>query len=115
MTAVYTDISPSKITKITTDGYESTLFTSGGLYKKNSNVYLATDTGSSSSWWGGIGVWASDYQGGIPGFGFSDNSTNIVKDGHIDLYVRIDNITFTSPIVKSTKNNIWTGNEIIEL
>jgi len=88
-TAVYEDVPSSAVTKNTGTGY--TTFSTGGIYKFNSNAYYVTNNGSKGNWWGAIGAWNA-HQGGIPGW-----AGTIVKDGgHLDLYIRIDNVTFTS-------------------
>ena len=88
-TAVYEDVPSSAVTKNTGTGYTS--FSTGGIYKFNSNAYYVTNNGSKGNWWGAIGAWNA-HQGGIPGW-----AGTIVKDGgHLDLYIRIDNVTFTS-------------------
>lgn len=88
-TAVYEDVPSSAVTKNTGTGY--TTFSTGGIYKFNSNTYYVTNNGSKGNWWGAIGAWGA-HQGGIPGW-----AGTVVKDGgFLDLYIRIDNVTFTS-------------------
>lgn len=88
-TAVYEDVPSSAVTKNTSTGY--TTFSTGGIYKFNSNAYYVTNNGSKGNWWGAIGAWGS-HQGGIPGW-----AGTVVKDGgFLDLYIRIDNVTFTN-------------------
>lgn len=90
-TAVYEDVSSSAVTKNTSTGYTS--FSTGGIYKFNSSAYYVTNNGSKGNWWGAIGAWDA-HQGGIPGW-----AGTIVKDGgYLDLYLRIDNVTFSSGI-----------------
>ena len=117
MTATFGNVDLADITVNTSNGY--TAMTFGGLWKKHGSgtrnilTYLAQNTGSNGNWYG-FGVWRYNTSGnaesGIPTF-----EKKVVKTGYVDLYLRIDNVTFTSPTVKSTKNNIWTGNQIIEL
>lgn len=116
MTAVYADVGSAKITKYTSeDGYNN--FTSGwgGIYKKNSNTFLSQNSGTASSWWGAIGSWTA-YQGGIPGFGNNTASTHIIKTGYLDLYLRIDNLTFceTDSVARTYKNTAWSARQFIE-
>ena len=91
-TAAFADVAAASITKKgAADGYTDISSTYGGIYKKNSNTYYSANTGSSGSWWGAIGSW-SEHQGGIPGY-----NAVVVKDGgFLDLYIRIDNVTFSS-------------------
>ena len=88
-TAVYEDVPSSAVTKNT--GTEYTTFSTGGIYKFNVNTYYVTNNGSKDNWWGAIGAWNA-IQGGIPGW-----ARTIVKDGgYLDLYIRIDNVTFST-------------------
>ena len=88
-TAVYEDVPSSAVTKNTSTGYTS--FSTGGIYKFNSSAYYVTNNGHKGNWWGAIGAWSA-HQGGIPGW-----AGTIVKDGgHLDLYIRIDNVTFST-------------------
>lgn len=88
-TAVYEDVPSSAVTKNTGTGY--TTFSTGGIYKFNSSAYYVTNNGSKGNWWGAIGAWNA-HQGGIPGW-----AGTVVKDGgYIDLYIRIDNVTFST-------------------
>lgn len=88
-TAVYEDVPSSAVTKNTDTGY--TTFSTGGIYKFNVNTYYVTNNGSKDNWWGAIGAWSA-HQGGIPGW-----AGTVVKDGgHLDLYIRIDNVTFST-------------------
>ena len=91
-TAAFADVAAATITKKgAADGYTDISSTYGGIYKKNSNTYYSANSGSSSSWWGAIGSW-SEHQGGIPAY-----NDVVVKDGgYLDLYIRIDNVTFSS-------------------
>lgn len=94
-TAVFADVASASITKKgAADGYADISSTYGGIYKKNSNTYYSANSGSSSSsWWGAIGSW-SEHQGGIPAY----NGVVVKDGGFLDLYIRIDNVTFSSRI-----------------
>ncbi len=82
--AAYADVAEGSIVKNTSTGYST--FAHGGIYKKNSGgVYWSCNTGSASSWWGGLGCWAN-YQGGIPAW----NKLIVTDGGFIDLYIRLD-------------------------
>ena len=62
----------------------------GGMYKINSNTYYCCNNGTKGNWMGAIGCWTA-FNGGIPGYGGS------IKDGgYTDLYIRIDNVTFST-------------------
>lgn len=106
--AVYADVDPEDIIRITDNGYA--VGTWGGLYKKNNSAYWVMNSGNSSSWWGATGAFQI-YQGGIPGYG----GKTVTTTGYNDLYVRIDNIDFDQ-INKAwiTKSNIYLGNSLIE-
>lgn len=88
-TAVYEDVPSSAVTKNTGTGY--TTFSTGGIYKFNVNTYYVTNNGHKGDWWGAIGAW-NDFQGGIPGWA----GTKVKDGGHLDLYIRIDNVTFST-------------------
>ena len=111
MTAAYADVAVANITKITTDGYSSSPSSWGGLYAKKSSAYLTANNGNSGNWWGAVGSY-SVYQSGIPGWG---PTTTVTTTGFNDLYIRIDNVNFSSAVAKISKNNIWTAAEFIEL
>ncbi len=81
--AVYNDVKPAAVTRITTTGY--TDGSQGGLWKMNSSARLCIANANSSNWYGAIGSWTA-YSNGIPGY---PNTT--ITSGYIDLYVRIDN------------------------
>ena len=90
--AVYEDVVASAVTKYTAaDGYTDMSASHGGIYKFNSNTYYVMTNGTKGDWFGAIGAW-NDWNGGIPGI----NSTAVKDGGHLDLYIRIDNVTFTS-------------------
>ena len=114
MSAVYADVSSSKVTKVTTDGYSSSPSSWGGLYaNKGSKTYLSTNNGSSTSWWGAVGAYSA-YQGGIPGW--STTTQTVTTTGYNELYVRIDNVTIEdAEITKFKKSNIIISNCFIEM
>lgn len=90
--AVYEDVVASAVTKYTAaDGYTDMNASHGGIYKFNSNTYYVMTNGTKGNWFGAIGAWNA-WNGGIPGI----NSTAVKDGGHLDLYIRIDNVTFTS-------------------
>ena len=115
MTATYANVAAANITKIT-DGYGTTPSSYGGLHKRTynngNNTSLCANNGTESNWYGAVGSWTV-YQSGIPGW-FSGTAT-VTTTGFNDMYLRIDNVTFSAPTVKSTKNDLWTGKQIIEL
>lgn len=88
-TAVYADVAPGAVTRITTTGYTNGTY--GGLYKLNSSAFFVVANASNGNWFGATGAWNA-YNGGIPGY---PNTT--VTSGQIDIYVRVDSI------VKNTK------------
>ena len=62
----------------------------GGIYKLNSSTYYCCNNGTKGNWMGAIGCWTA-HNGGILGYG------GTIKDGgYTDLYIRIDNVTFSS-------------------
>ncbi len=113
LTAVYADVDAADITKITTNGYLSTPH--NGLYKKNSNTYLAANiTGNSGYWHGAIGSW-TNWNGGIPGYGPAVDATDVVSTGYEDVYIRIDNQNMTnSSLTKFKQAKSIIANEFIE-
>lgn len=102
LTAVWADVKPGTVTFNTSSGYTSSSY--GGLYLlKSSSSHMCIANGSSSNWYGGIGV-ATAYNGGIPGY---PNTT--VTSGYVDLYMRVYNGT------KIIKNVGISSTEFIEL
>lgn len=91
-TAVFADVAAASVTKQSSaSGYSDISAAYGGIYKFNSNTYYCANNGANGNWWGAIGAW-NGHQGGIPGY-----SGVIVKDGGFqDLYLRIDNVTWTT-------------------
>lgn len=115
MTATYANVAAAKVTFNSSTEY--TTCSHGGLYKKNNDVYISQNTGSTSSWFGGIGVWRENWNGGIPGFynGVNDNNTRVITTGYIDLYLRIDNIEWNYPTnTRTTQFGTWSTHEAIE-
>ena len=85
--ATHNDVSPSAVTRITTSGYTDGTY--GGLYKSaTGRTRLTIANGVADNWWGALGSW-TDYSGGIPGY-----PQIKVTTGYIDLYIRIDNLSF---------------------
>lgn len=113
MIATYANVAAANVIKIMggEGNYEVSPSSWGGLYKKNSNTYLCANNGTSSSWWGAIGAW-NVHQSGLPGWG---PSQTVTTTGYNDVYLRIDNVTFSDPTAKTTKNNIWTSSQFIEI
>lgn len=82
-TAAWGEVASANITKNTGPGY--TTFSTGGLYKINSNTFYCANNGNEGNWWGAVGAWNS-HNGGIPAW-----ASVIVKDGGFeDLYIRVD-------------------------
>jgi len=90
--AVFADVTASAITRILTEGYVSHGF--GGLYHNNGNTYWCCNNGTSGNWWGSVGAYVN-HQGGIPAMKMN-GSGGIVKTGFEDVYIRIDNVTWTN-------------------
>jgi len=103
--AVFGDVDPADVTKITTSGYSNNT-SYGGIYKKNANAYFTANNGTSNNWWGAIGSW-TDYSGGLPGYAQTKITT-----GYIDLYIRIDNHTLD---LASVFTNDIQANQFYEL
>lgn len=91
-TAVYADVTAANVTKYTnSQGYDNLGSSYGGIYKFNSNTYYVMNNGSNGNWFGAIGCWSS-WSSGIPGI----NGVAVADGGFLDLYIRIDNVTFTN-------------------
>lgn len=90
-TTNYSGTVASTITRYgTADGYNSSSY--GGMYYNGgSNSYYVCNNGVSGNWFGAIGCW-NDFQTGIPAY----NGGSIKDGGYTDLYIRIDNVTFSS-------------------
>lgn len=103
--ATHDDVSPSAVTRITTSGYTDGTY--GGLYKSaTGRTRLTIANGVANNWWGAMGAW-TDYSGGIPGY-----PQIKVTTGYIDLYIRIDNLSFNETeydISGFGNNGIRTG------
>lgn len=85
-TAVYEDVTPSAVIRITTSGYTDAGTTyGGGLYVLNSSTYLCCANTTKGNWFGALGSW-SKWNGGIPGF-----CGQPVTTGVLQVFVRIDN------------------------
>ena len=112
MTATFDSTKSANVTKITTTGYTSCPF--GGLYHVASNTWLAMNNGTNNNWYGAVGCWNA-WNGGITGWA-STASSNAIKSGSVDIYVRIDNIDFSriNLNTKSIKTNKWQANSFIE-
>lgn len=102
-TAVYADVAPGAVTRITTTGYINGNY--GGLYKLNSNTFFVVANATNGNWFGATGAWTA-YNGGIPGY---PNTT--VTTGQIDIYVRIDSILQNT---KFYKTNLQITNNFYE-
>ena len=63
----------------------------GGMYKLNTSTYYCCNNGNNGNWFGAIGAWSA-HNGGIPGYA----GTTIKDGGYVDLYIRIDNVVWTS-------------------
>lgn len=90
-TAVYADVAPSAVTRITTTGY--TNGSMGGFYNLGSYSKFVIANNSNGNSFGRAGAWAA-YQGGIPGY-----PNTVVTTGDISAYARIDG-TNVSPKTK---------------
>lgn len=90
-TTNYSGTVASTITRYgTADGYNSSSY--GGMYYNGgNNSYYVCNNGNSGNWYGAIGCW-NDFQTGIPAY----NGGTIKDGGYTDLYIRIDNVTFSS-------------------
>ena len=88
-TGTFENTVASNITRYGSDyGYNNSSY--GGMYKLNSSTYYCCNNGTKGNWMGAIGCWTA-HNGGIPGYG------GTIKDGgYTDLYIRIDNVTFST-------------------
>lgn len=88
-TGTFEDTKAANITRYgAEDGYTNSSY--GGIYKLNSSTYYCCNNGTKGNWMGAIGCWTA-FQGGIPGYGGT-----LVDGGYIDLYLRIDNVTWST-------------------
>ena len=94
-TTNYSGTVASTITRYGTSyGYNNSSY--GGMYYNNgSNSYYVCNNGVSGNWYGAIGCW-NDFQTGIPGY----NGGTVKDGGYMDLYIRIDNVVWTSGLSK---------------
>lgn len=88
-TGTFENTVAANITRYGSDaGYSDSGY--GGMYKINSSTYYCCNNGTKGNWMGAIGCWGA-HNGGIPGYG------GTIKDGgYTDLYIRIDNVTFST-------------------
>lgn len=97
MTASFSAVAAANITKITSSGdatYASSSSSYGGIMRSTATqTYLCANNGTSGNWWGAIGC-NTVHNGGSPGY----NATTITT-GYIDLYLRIDNVDFSTPTI----------------
>lgn len=122
-TAAYADVTNANLTKRTT-GYTTSMNASGnysnysyaGYYRNTlsgqQSYILASN--KSNTWYGAIGARQYWHAASKDTTGF--NSTgNAITTGSVDLYLRIDNVTFTTPTkAKVTEFGTWSTHEIIE-
>lgn len=102
--AVFDDVDPADVTKITTTGY-STSSSYGGIYKRNASTYMVANNSISSNWFCALGSWTA-YQNGIPGY-----AGVAITSGYLDLYLRVDNQVNN---IASIFNNSIIASEFIE-
>ena len=101
LTAVWDDVKPASVTRITTSGYTDGNF--GGLYILNTNTHMVIANSNNGNWYGATGCYTV-YSGGIPGY---PNTT--ITSGYMDLYIRI------YPNVKFIKNTGFSAEHLIEM
>lgn len=90
-TATYEDVVAANVTKYTnSQGYDNLNSSYGGIYKFNNNTYYIINNGNKGNWFGAFGCWTA-WSGGLPGI-----NQVAVTDGFLDLYIRIDNVTWTN-------------------
>ena len=90
-TATYAQTVKANVTYNTT-GYSSSTY--GGLYYNGGSYsYLVGNNGNNGNWYGAIGCWA-DFNTGIPGW----QGTTIKDGGFVDLYLRVDNVTWAGTV-----------------
>ncbi len=82
LTATWSDVRASNVSRITTSGYTDGTF--GGLYILNSNTYMCIANATNGNWYGAFGCW-TQYYGGVPGY-----PNTMVTTGYMDLYVRVE-------------------------
>ena len=107
LTAVYSDVTLDKVTRIVTNGYTDGGY--GGLYIKGGNAHLSIADDVASHWYGAYGSWTSSSSGRIPGY-----SPLYIYSGYMDLYVRIDNQDLNVG-AGFYRNGTINGNNLIEV
>lgn len=105
MTATYANVARANITYNTSTGYATPATTYGGLYNHGINTKLCANNNSNGNWFGAIGAWGA-HAGGIPGW----NNT-VITTGYEDLYLRIDNVTFSN-LPENTKTQFLVSGDI---
>ena len=123
--AAYEDVTNAKLTKRTTgyvtDKNETGVYSNysyAGYYRNTlsgQQSYIIASN-KSTTWYGAVGArqyWSTTRKDTT---GFNSTSTNNgISTGSVDLYLRIDNITFTTPTkTKVTEYGTWSTHEIIE-
>ena len=101
LTAVWDDVKPANVTRITTSGYTDGTF--GGLFISNNNTHMVIANSNSSNWYGATGSWTA-YQSGIPGY-----PSTTITSGYMDIYLRI----YTN--AKFMKNTGFAAKHLIEM
>ena len=73
------------------------------------------NNGTNNNWFGATGAWTA-WSGGIPGWA-STATSNAITSGSVDIYVRFDNASYSSPELPAKLFNDfkWQGNNLIEL
>ena len=95
--ATYASVAAASVTKYgSSQGYTDSSSNYGGIYKFNSNAYYVCNNGSSGNWFCALGAW-NNWSDGIPGY----NGVAIKDGGYMDLYLRVDNVTFTNSNITS--------------
>lgn len=110
MIATFDQTKSANVTKITTIGYSSSSY--GGAYYNNmANSYLVCNNGNNGNWFGAWGCWTA-HQGGIPAY-----DGGAVKDGYVDVYIRIDNNSLSTITDKAKifNNQDTIANSFIEI
>lgn len=102
--ASYSDVAPSAVTRITTEGY--TDGGKGGLFYRNSNAYFIIANENSGNWFGATGSWTA-HQGGIPGY-----PNTVCTTGNISIFVRVDN---NHSLKNYNHNDCLIANDFIEI
>lgn len=107
LTITFEESKVANITRITS-GYDTCSY--GGLYHVSGSSWLAANNGTNNNWFGATGCWTA-WNNGIPGWR-SNASGDAIKDGSVDIYVRIDNMNLRA---KATNTNTWQANQLIEI